>query len=284
MVTNLMLKNPLEIKDNWKGRFSVTRVVDGEIKMVDFSKKEVPFVIWRMDNYLELKENPNNLINTVKMMDTSLNIFEFYLSSKEENYCEYQVELIKGLSEQYGFKAIKFLRVDLDENLYNCIMRAINGNFNSDDNEMNMLTRIINICRNYGFEKLVITEKIDVLETESANKLVECLEKMLNIEVSLCCSFMSKANGGKRFNCLNAVYARELLAKYGDNDDPVLPTMNHQDMEECACMRFTPVTTENITYKEEVEKKEKSVSTEKKEKAPKKTKPKGVRNFNMLCR
>ena len=65
MVTNLMLKNPLEIKDNWKGRFSVTRVVDGEIKMVDFSKKEVPFVIWRMDNYLELKENTNSLINTV---------------------------------------------------------------------------------------------------------------------------------------------------------------------------------------------------------------------------
>lgn len=196
---------------------------------------------------LEFKEKHNVGVNSDG---------KFYLD-KENN----SIESIKNVPMVIynNFDNEEFIRENMDKFKYSCHVAFLNiGNACNEDVEMlnklgvGIIVRFRVTQENESdIPKLFIEDSdIDfsmvdrvVIIDDTINMQVQQLENIKKYlaqrtghkreDIGVCCSPFSFGENA----CLCAIWARKLMAKYTANTDVALPSANHEDMEECSCIR-----------------------------------------------
>lgn len=210
------------------GRYNIGISETNKIKTPDnitIDVKDIPFVRYRFDSY-----NQDDI--------------DFILNNKKQFSCVHLVE------------------ITLDENTPELLDDITNADemigklvyVNVTDTEVNngLSDETLDMLRNiedHDYDRIIIRDKSTSLHSVALTRIKNQIKQTIDIgvdEIGVCggaCCFM---DGNA---CLTAVRARELLAKYSEKDDMVVPSANHEgkldtiDIENsctnhCGCIRY----------------------------------------------
>ena len=249
MIANIMLTGTHNVRVNTQGNFKVAD------KILNY-KKDIPFVRYRFEQY------GNGEIQYIKeLMD-------------KFNKSTHLVELHWDLSLSNNIAAINegglldkvalYLYVDIFDDTV-----QLQGFSEQQIQIMNSSMQALN----WQVDRVMLKDKTTTLDGFSLEKIKKQLSKAININVrniGVCSSPLSLGDNC----CLNAIKARELMAKYSQVADVALPTANHQDMNTCGCIRHFVITGDTEEVPVEVKEVTKSKESSKKNTNRNTTKPK----------
>lgn len=214
MVTNVMLKGRYNVGVNSKG------VIYYENKPISV-EKDVPIVRYRFGEYSG--EDLEYILRMMKIFKNSAHVIEFELSEKTSEQYDKLSETLGGEA-----KVARFLRVVIDDTDAGC------GEIYSDK------MKLLDGLRDKYFDRYMLVDKTSFLDYITTKRLMRNAAKYLGVrdgDVGVC--GCASSFGGDQ--CISAVKARELMSMYTANSDGeskvALPTANHEDMNQCGCIR-----------------------------------------------
>ena len=252
------------------GKYNIGISTSNKIKLpngVIVDVKDIPFVRYRFDTYGD-------------------NEFDFIKANKKK------------------FPCVHLMEITLDENTESVLNRVEEENLNIatmvyvpvGDNEVlhGLSDGTIDLLEAVGdceFDRINIKD----VSTSLYNLKVEEFKKDIADAVGVNANKVGVCGGPCCFidgnACLTAVKARELLAKYSDIDNPVVPSANHEGsldkldtavgcVNRCGCIRYHVFNADSEAPASKMAKapkkeSEPNVKAEPKEKKPKVVKPKG---------
>ena len=257
MVCNLVLNGKHKIGIN-KDKFMLKE------EKVDI--KDVSFIRYRFDKYGD--EEADYIEETMNKFNYSTHLAEIYL------YPGFSEDVNK-LTERFDNLAI-FLYISIsDEDV---------KNNDISDKYKELLEEAYD--NDVEFDRIMVKDLSTSLFTVSANKIKNSIRNITRVEdneIGFCESPLSRYDGNA---CLTALRAREIAAKYNENDKCALPSANHECKNSigCGCIKYTliecdleaPLDKEKSSKKTKTETKEGSVKSKKespKKKAPGKVIP-----------
>jgi hypothetical protein len=92
-------------------------------------------------------------------------------------------------------------------------------------------------------DRVVVLDKTSTMQITHLNDIKNELSKVTGHsknDIGVCGSPFSFGESA----CLCAVWARRIMAKYISNTEVALPSANHEDMEECGCIRKIVITSD----------------------------------------
>lgn len=214
MVCNLVLTGKHNIGIN-KEKFMLNN------EKVDI--KDVSFIRYRFDKYTD--EEADYIAETMKKFNYSTHLAEVYLYP---GFCDD----VNKLTERFDNLAI-FLYISIDDD-------DVRENSISDYYK-DLLEEAYD--EEVAFDRIVVKDKSTSLFTVSANKIKKIIKDITeaeDFEIGFCESPLSRYDGNA---CLTAVRAREIAAKYNENDKCALPSANHEckNPNGCGCIKHTIV-------------------------------------------
>jgi hypothetical protein len=147
------------------------------------------------------------------------------------------------------------VEVDVTENIVN-ELGLLNMNFNNvakfiyaDITDIEVYNKTLSeevverIRSAVGFsvDRVMLRDKSNTLDMVAAKAIMDKLAKEVGIkaaDIGICSSPLSFGS----LACLDAIKAREIMAKYSDIADVALPSANHQCMNCCGCIKYVVVT------------------------------------------
>lgn len=212
MVYNLVLTGKHNIGIN-KEKF----MLNGEKADI----KDVSFIRYRFNKYTD--EEADYIDEMMKKFNYSTHLAEVYL------YPGFSADINK-LTDRFDNLAI-FLYISIDDD-------DVRENSISDYYK-ELLEEAYD--EEVAFDRIVIKDKSTSLFTVSANKIKKMIKDITeadDYEIGFCESPLSRYDGNA---CLTAVRARELAAKYNENDKSALPSANHEckNSNGCGCIKHT---------------------------------------------
>lgn len=210
------------------GKYEIGISATGKIKTPDKNTvelKSIPFVRYRFKEYGDEE-------------------LDFIVKNKRKFPCVHVVEV--EIDE--NTPALLDRITDMDDMIAKLVYVSIN-----DDNVVTGLTQEqINNIENIvdcEFDRIIIKDKSNSLHSIALERLKRQIKEVTGInesEIGVCggpCCFI---DGNA---CLTAVRSRELLAKYSDRDDVVVPSANHEGsidtvdgtsdcVNKCGCIRY----------------------------------------------
>lgn len=265
MVTSIVLTGMYDIGVSSTGKI---KTPDGNVVEL----KDIPFVRYRFQHYGEEE-------------------LKFIMNNKKKFPCVHVVEITLDSDTADTLNKIEELETNLGVMVYVDVTdtEVANKGFSEETEE---LLEDISECK---FDRLNIRDKSTSLFSVDLMKLKKELRSLTGIkedEIGVCGGPMCFINGNA---CLTAVKAREMLAKYSEHDDSVVPSANHEGkmdnadniescVNRCGCIRYhifnhdmeAPATKSQGTKKVNVKTStgNKEVEVKKEEKKPKTDKPK----------
>lgn len=185
--------------------------------------KDVSFIRYRFNKYTE--GEANYIEEMMNKFNYSTHLAEVYL------YPGFSSD-INALTDRFDNLAI-FLYISIDDD-------DVRDNSISDYYK-DLLEEAYD--EEVAFDRIVVKDKSTSLFTVSANKIKKMIKDITeadDYEVGFCESPLSRYDGNA---CLTAVRARELAAKYNENDKSALPSANHEckNSNGCGCIKHTIV-------------------------------------------
>lgn len=218
MVTSIVLKGTYQIGISATGKIKTPDGITVDIK-------DVPFVRYRFSEYGD-------------------NELKFIIENKKKFPCVHVVEI--ELNNNTADLLDKITEMDdmIGKLVYIPITNQHVESGLSED-ELSLISSIVD-C---DFDRLIIKDKSTTLHSVALSKLKKQIRAVTDIpdnEIGVCggaCCFM---DGNA---CLTAVRAREMLAKYSERDDIVVPSANHEGKidtidsnsectNKCGCIRY----------------------------------------------
>jgi len=236
LITSIAVDGKHHIGMDSYGRFDL----DG----VKVSKKKVPFVRYRFDCYGE--EEVQYIRSMQDKFSFSAHLAEITLSSEFKT----QLEVIRKLENVAIFVYLDIYNEDVATGL--CDERR----------------ELVKLMVGEKVDRLMVRDRSTSLFTVAADRLKREIRDLgVDIaDIGICQSPLSI--GGNQ--CLSAVKAREIAAKYGAPDDMPLPTANHEGTATCGCIRYNLIkesivgnTSPRVVTKKVREKKEVNVKKRK---------------------
>ena len=210
------------------GTYKIGISATGKIKTPDnitIDLKDIPFVRYRFQTYGEeqykfIQENKKNF--------PCVHIVEIELDTNT-------VDIINKITEMDDMIG-KIVYIPINDN------HIING---FSDEELQLI-KDVSDCE---FDRLAIKDKSTTLQSIALTKLKKQVSGASGIEeneIAVCGGAYCFMNGNA---CLTAVRAREMLAKYSERDDVVVPSANHEGKidavdsndvctNKCGCIRY----------------------------------------------
>lgn len=257
MITSIVLTGMYNIGISDSGKIQTP---DGVI----INTKDIPFVRYRFSEY-----NSEQL--------------EFIKKNKARFNCVHVAEVTLSPKAASELKAIR----EMDENIACLVYIDV-----TDTEVANGLTdeqiELIESVEDCEIDRLLIRDKSNSMYEMALDKLKKQVSDASDFDVTDigCCGGPCAFFGGNA--CLTALHAREILARYADRDDIVVPSANHEGtldkadtasscVNKCGCIRYhifssdmtAPISKSGGTKKSTGVKKEKSDNTPKKPKQPK---------------
>lgn len=260
MVTSIVLTGMYNIGISDSGKI---KTPDG----VTINIKDIPFVRYRFNSYGEDELN-------------------FIKKNKEKFPCVHLVEIPLNNDATNIAEAIE----DMDENIARIVYVTI-----TDEEVKNGLTdkqiELLEAIGEYEVDRIMLKDKSSSMYELALDKLKKQAAKASGFEIQdigCCggpCSFYNQNA------CLTAVHAREILARYSERDDIVVPSANHEGnfdkietqepcVNRCGCIRYHVYNSDmpapiSKSVKEKKVSTKKSSNTGNKEKKAKKPKSAG---------
>ena len=216
MIASIMVKDRYKLVANDKGNITIG---DETLHI-----KEIPFIRYDFDNYVEAD------VNYIKVKQERF-IYSTHLAQVElsENALE-QVKLLKdGIGNIAIYIYINLTNEEVDRG-------------EIDEYKQDML---LDITDEIEVDRIMLRDNTTNLFTVSASKIIEDLVELTGLEDDMFGICESPLSFGEKA-CLTAVKAREIMAKYNDKEDIPLPTANHQKGG-CGCIQYIIVEDDIVT-------------------------------------
>ena len=256
MITSLMFNRVVNIGVNSKREIFLN--INGKDTKLNLDS-DIPVIRYRFANTIT-----NNEIDFIKK---NMQTFNRTVHIVEFNYNEVDVNIIQQIRNAQLMVGI-ILHVDINEE------EVLNKQLNA---EHIALTTIGGL----GIDRVVFNDKSDKMDTIAFNALCKAFASAHGInknDIGICGSPLSFGENC----CLSAVKAREIMARYSTIKDLPLPSSNHQDMNNCGCIRFV-IVTDDIALREIVKSTNKTQTNKtEKVKEVKKKSPTGVNLYNQF--
>lgn len=204
MITSICLDGKHHIGMDSYGRF--------ELKGLRISKKRVPFVRYRFESY-GVEE-----LQYIKGMQEKFSMSAHMAEITIREDVKEQLEAVRSLGNVARFVYLDIYDEDVATGL-------------SDGRR-----ELVKLLIGEDFDRLMVRDRSTTLFTVAADRLRKEIQGLgVKIpDIGICQSPLS-TNGNQ---CLSAVKAREIAAKYGAPDDMPLPTANHEGSATCGCIRY----------------------------------------------
>ncbi len=259
------------------GTYNIGISATGKIKTPDnitIDIKDIPFVRYRFDSYTEkelafIQENKKNF--------PCVHVAEVTLSEDTQDILDKLTDFDEMLA--------KLVYVDItDENVKDGLT----------EEQLNLIEDILD-C---DFDRLIVRDKSSSLHSIALGKIKKQIKELTDIpenEIGVCGGPCCFVDGNA---CLTALRARELMAKYSERDDIVVPSANHEgrldsiDIDKsctnsCGCIRYhiyncdmPAPSSKSSGIKKEAKKKSDSSTENVKDKKQKVNKAKGYNIIN----
>lgn len=204
MITSIAVDGKHHIGMDSYGRFMLNGL--------KVSKKRVPFVRYRFDKYGEEE------IQYIKSMQEKFSMSAHMAEVTIGEDVKEQLEAVRSLENVALFVYLDIYDEDVATGL-------------SDERR-----ELVKLLVGEKIDRLMVRDRSTTLFTVAAERLKKEIQG-LGVKISdigICQSPLS--TGGNQ--CLSAVKAREIAAKYGAPDDMPLPTANHEGTATCGCIRY----------------------------------------------
>lgn len=216
------------------------------------SIKEVPFVRYRFGSY-EI-EDTHYITEMQRKFDHSVHMVEVELDSLSDSHI--------NLIDSQCVNVPVYLYVPITDT-------EIESN-SLDEEKEELLYELVDNGTIDKVERLMIRDRSTSLYVVSANRIKERLASITGLSannIGICGSPLSFGENA----CISAMRGRDMIAYFGDPEKCKIPSANHQCMNSCGCIHYTPVTMDSEAP-ETLRGKPKSIGTEQAEPKPKKTK------------
>lgn len=218
MITSIVLTGTYKIGISESGKI---KTPDG----VRIDTKDIPFVRYRFSKY---GDEELRFIEENKKTFNCVHVLEITLDSETASL----LEKIEETDDTLG----RLVYVPITD-------KHVEQGF--DDNELNLIRTLIDS----EFDRIIIKDNSRTLHGIALNRLKKQIKDILNIpekEIGVCGGACCFIDGNA---CLTAVRAREMLAKYSERDDIVVPSANHEGkldevdehadcVNKCGCIRY----------------------------------------------
>lgn len=231
MRTALKMNVPMEIKTNGRSKILVNgeEVALSDITAIryDFGKEagDCGFLRLTEAGTYEFNEAASIIAANRKTITKSLHLIELNVVEAD------MAALVSGIRQICGKVAV-FLYIDFD------------GYTDKFQRSIELAVPAFGLV-----DRVMLRERTsETLKHEDIKKLKQYAEEKFGVrksdKIGLCDSPVGCNIG---MSCLSAITCRELAAKYGDNIDMVVPSQNHEGMNNngeraCNCIGFTVVT------------------------------------------
>lgn len=202
------------------------------------------------DTVLSIKDIPAIRYNFTEYGDTELGFIRAMLGKFRYSLHVVEFDISSHALDLDKFQEFSNLAYILHIPIY---AESVNERTFGQDIEQKMQEHPEFISR---MDRFVITDKSDNLDYMTLNALMFRLDKLVHCGLSKigCCNspFTTSEN-----SCLSALTTRELSAKYTIESDAVLPSSNHNRLENnCGCLRYITIEQELIPVYKAVSSKE----------------------------
>lgn len=247
MVSSLVLTGKYTIGINSKNKIKV----DGHLLSLD----DIPFIRYRFSEYGEaeikfIRENKEKFRRPVHLVEITLGP-----NTKDI------IEELESID-----KLVKFVYVPVDDN-------------DIKDGLSDTKQKYLQNIEDCNIDRIMLKDKAEMMYPIAAERIkieIEDACGFLASDIGVCGSCLSFRCGDEPGQaCLTAVWARNIMAEYAEDDDIVVPSASHENMDCCGCIRYLIVNSDcpaPLSTKEKSANKTKSSDTNKQQSKSKEAK------------